>query len=507
MHCQEELYIILSDLCNISCGHCVSMSGPKSSRFKMTPEERKALIQWISARHSIRQVHFSGGEPSIQIPLIQAFQAGIDRNVKYAMTTNGWFGNKPAQVLDAIRLDEIFVSYDRFHAQFIESRIVRALLEECIRRGLQTTLKFTINEPEDLMLTRDVLVDGVRLWINQVIKSGRYFTMQEPESSMIQDDAWDGVCPSIDDRINSLERIVYCTGQGLSPCCGPLGFDRMKHPGSVYSLLAEEYLEKNELRKLVASSPFAKQAERSGIDFSCSGARSRCDACRFVHGDFIQAGLPSRYDLTNQCAYPAYFPLKSKLSMVEAESLGKSWDLSYFCTGPIPEHLKDPAPSLLSLGIRAARVTTSNIAEAMSLYERVYLTPFASYLSENRCKEISDKLQVFLLNATNVRLYSFLGKSIGIFAAVAPYSHPKLSDHFVHVGFVGYDRNAAPKEVSVALKKDWMWQVNIMGSLTHTHTHTHTQFSARIQWFNVASQRFFETNGLLPRVLEVSKNV
>ncbi|MBI4924889.1 MAG: radical SAM protein [Bdellovibrio sp.] len=509
----EELYIVLSDLCNISCDHCISSSGPQSKRFLLDKEEVEQLTHWINIRHRVRSVHFSGGEPTLQIELIQKLQAGIRRLVNFTLTTNGWFGKRPESVLDSIKIDEIYVSYDKFHAKYISEKNIKTLLKECVKRKIRTSLKFTIEEQADLKLASNVLVDGVKLFINRLIQAGRYNSLgkeSSKESSIVQADVWDFKCPSISERTNGLERLVYYPGKGLSLCCGPLSFDGAKRYEYVFSSLDTAYTEGNHLRKLLDFFSFRDQAQKSGIDISSYSVKSQCDACFFMHADLSYACLPSRYTLVNQPNYPAFFETQKKLNIKDAKSLCQKWDLNYL-------FLKTISLKNLNLamnepnshneewgGVTLESVDTQNICKAMTLYENVYLRSFMSFLSKNRQEEIENKLRSFLLTSTQARLYLKKGEPVALFAAQAPWEHPLLSFQTVHIGFVGYDRNKLTHLEAQKIKNDWISRATHLGN---RFIGQNTTISARIQWFNENSQRFFENLGFVSHFLEINKNI
>src|SRR5271168_3964517 len=86
-----ELYLVLSDLCNFSCAHCINSSGPKGSRWDLAQDAVEALASQINAVSRVKALHFTGGEPSLRMSQIRRLQSLLGSKTSFAMTTNGWF--------------------------------------------------------------------------------------------------------------------------------------------------------------------------------------------------------------------------------------------------------------------------------------------------------------------------------------------------------------------------------------------------------------------------------
>jgi hypothetical protein len=436
-------------------------------------------------------IHFSGGEPTLHLEEISALQKEIKRPLKYVITTNGWFGSRPSAVLGKIQLDEVFVSFDRYHAEHISEETVRGALQACRDFGIKTFLKLTLENPADIAYASRLLIDGVGLRTNRIVRVGR--NSQNSAEDLAELTAlFSGTCPSLEERrYSGLERVVYHPGRGLTPCCGPLAYDDQGPASEVYSDIDSTYSEKNPLRQALKETSFeaffeAKKLLRPDVKFT-----SACDVCSLLHRG--THSMPSLYSLTTQQHYPATFSANEELHPLVFAALRANWECSY--------HLKkDPGPQLESSGINAdqvVRICDDNVEAAMQLYRECYLARYESELGLNRSKTTTEAVRAFALNATHPFLLFEAGAPIAIFLGSMTRS-PIFQEEVFHVGFVGIATDISRTARSRAHQFLFAMMNGPSAALGKSLT-------CRIQAFNRDSIRYSKSLGFKIQFLEVIK--
>jgi hypothetical protein len=140
--------IMLTRRCNMTCGHCSVASGPG---IKDEPAETEILARADAlVAAGVRSVLLTGGEPMLRESLALELVDRLGKaGVPTSMTSNGFWGADPAHAARIVRalhrggLRLLTISYDRFHADFMDFRpvqnIARACAAECLAMNLNIT--------------------------------------------------------------------------------------------------------------------------------------------------------------------------------------------------------------------------------------------------------------------------------------------------------------------------------------------------------------------------------
>lgn len=204
-----ELYIVLSDLCNFSCSHCLNSSGPKSVKYRMTSDDVLSVARYINESLSIQKIHFSGGEPTLHLNLIEDIQKSVERPMRYAITTNAWLGRTPEKLFQRIKLDEVIVSYDKFHSPFVDVGVIANFIDRALEKDIRVTLSWVYEHLSEIADAKPLLKTGVKFHPARLIKSGRQ--EQTPGSEFAaQSQILKGTCPSFErERPHSKSRYGF----------------------------------------------------------------------------------------------------------------------------------------------------------------------------------------------------------------------------------------------------------------------------------------------------------
>ncbi len=492
---QFEIYIVLSDRCNFSCKNCLNSSGPKSKRYRLSDQEANDLIALINTNFDIKSVHFSGGEPTLELDQIENFQKAITRSVRYGLTTNGWFGKKAEKVLDRIKLDELVVSYDSFHAPFITTDVIRILVTAAIDRKIATTVNFVYETIADLAKASEVMVPGCKLKPSVLVQSGRQ-TAPNDLGGLVDNQAASGTCPSLDLKLSPLEKLVYIPGRGFSPCCGPLAFDEKADRELVFSKI-DNNLESNVLRKKLLTGTFADQFKQAGL--SGGTFQNRCDACAILYGVHIESGIPAKIDLLSQPKYPAYFAAKKLLQTEDSSILAEALNLGFIYSGKLGITSRVGSESL-DPRLVVQEIDDTTLVDFDRLYRSIYLLPNSEYITAVEGEQQLQGFRKFVEICHVKRLYYFEGVPVAALVLNHYKPHPFLESDTLHIGFIGYNKSILSAPLLSSIRTDWVASL-------HKNLTTSGIVSSSVQWFNMSSHKFHEKLGLKVAGLRVERRI
>ena len=143
----------LTELCNLSCTHCYSRSGPdRQTKGELTTAEALAFIDDLAAM-GVPLILFSGGEPLLRHDIWELADHAAEKGIKIALSTNGTLITAP--IADKIKKSGIeyagisldgatAATHDRFrHSPGAFDRSVAAFArcrEAGVRCGVRVTL-------------------------------------------------------------------------------------------------------------------------------------------------------------------------------------------------------------------------------------------------------------------------------------------------------------------------------------------------------------------------------
>ena len=491
---KSEIYIVLSDQCNFSCSHCLNCSGPKANRYSLSEKEISGLVQLVNEDSEIECVHFSGGEPTLRLDLIEKFQKAILSDVKYALTTNAWFGKFPEKVFGRIKVDELVVSFDKYHAPFVTRDVVKNAIAFAVRNNIKTTFNSVYESLADLADLEDFNSLGCEIKPSLLIQSGRQADVRD-DDGIVDKSIFDGTCPSLDQEILAREKVIYIPDRGFTPCCGPIAFDESGSNEQTFSPIDEDF-RKNKLRKELIARSFREQYESLGLEANDGAFHDRCAACVNLYGKHQSGKIPSKFELLTLNAYPQSIKIDSLLDLRDATQLSKSLSISYIYAGEMKPIESSKGDLDSRLVVRA--IDDQSLDDFRSLYREIYLKPFSNFISNREGDLQLIQGEEYLKICHLKSLYYKESQPVGILMLSRYNPHPDLKTETLHIGFLGYDRNLLSKEDREEIKSHWLSQIR--EGLPNSQ-----MISSTIKWFNLASLRFHEELGLTPRIMKVEK--
>lgn len=144
----EQFALTITRRCNIECGHCSVESNPRLPH-RTDPE---ALLRQLreAASAGVRAVRITGGEPMLLQPLVmQLLREARRLGMVSSMASNGFWGRTPEKAGELVRqlldagLNELALSYDRYHAAHLGPEPLCNIAREAARRGLGVSVVFT----------------------------------------------------------------------------------------------------------------------------------------------------------------------------------------------------------------------------------------------------------------------------------------------------------------------------------------------------------------------------
>ncbi len=131
-----SMRISITPRCNLNCIYCHHEGITGSSKYEMTPEEIVRICA-LSARHGVRKIKITGGEPLLREDVIEIVDgiSKIEGIEDVSMTTNGTLLEDLAGELKAAGLNRINVSLDTLRPD-VFSMISRGGELDTVLRGL-----------------------------------------------------------------------------------------------------------------------------------------------------------------------------------------------------------------------------------------------------------------------------------------------------------------------------------------------------------------------------------
>lgn len=275
-----ELGIVPGFACGFNCAHC-AVSGEAARGRRLTDAETDLLLETVR-RHSPRTLSFTGGEPTLYADKInRIISAHPDRGrLKVRLTTNGHFAKDRDSAARTLRsfaqLDEVQLSYDRFHAESLSLAQAGLLCRACGELSMGFSVVVAVSSPLDLAVPQDLRRFGdIAISFQKVLPLGR----AKANGLAYQYPAFDSAVLS--QSCPNKGQVFYICGRGFSICCSSMVFDG-DFPGVLHPTL-EEHLASG-FHGLVGSLRFSELLARSGLDPASLAPEhsSPCTLCEHI---------------------------------------------------------------------------------------------------------------------------------------------------------------------------------------------------------------------------------
>ncbi|MDD5210723.1 MAG: radical SAM protein, partial [Elusimicrobiales bacterium] len=210
------IVIVPGYACNFFCKHCIASGRKKRALSKIEIEKVTEAI----CRHKIKSISFTGGEPTLYVPLVNKILAGISGKaaLDVTITTNGWFAaeqSKAEKILASLpRLKNVQLSYDRHHKEFLHKDCVSNLYKACKSLKKRFSVVLTVSSPLDLPLIAELRKIG-RFTIG--VQKAMPFGAALKNKTYYKHAAFDNMVLSQKCPVRG--KVAYLPGYGFSACC------------------------------------------------------------------------------------------------------------------------------------------------------------------------------------------------------------------------------------------------------------------------------------------------
>ena len=221
------LDIFITSRCNYNCLHCAVRDYRFADKvLKIDIADSQNIISFLKS-YPIKEIRFTGGEPTLELDLINSIineTLKIKPNIQVTLLTNGWFcsdAHKCKQTLQKVtKIDNILVSYDKYHEDFIKVDSFLILKEFCVKHSISMKIAICIESPMDLIEMKKIEdTVGVKcayqktLPIKNALYNNCFYKYNHFDESILKCN-----CPGI-------QSLIYYPSLGFTQCCGTLLFN------------------------------------------------------------------------------------------------------------------------------------------------------------------------------------------------------------------------------------------------------------------------------------------
>lgn len=502
--CNYSLSIMMTSKCNFSCGHCIASCSTKDNYFRITDQSINEITNYINQHDSISHISFTGGEPTLCLEEIQKIQNKITRDVFYSITTNGCFAIENPSLLDAIKLQEIIFSYDKYHAKFISAEDIVSVINYYLKKSITSKINFTYESPEDFCLLDNFQEIGVKIISSPVIMAGKRkqekMSIKRPKINVFE------LCPNMKSASNDRERIFYFPNKGLTPCCGSLLFDELLPEEIVFSRLNEDY-RNNKLRHLLLNQELLLYLNKSEFlnkftnNFNFS---TTCELCELIKGCNIMNNIPSIEELFLQEQSSKYYKSNHKFSLEQATILNQKFQILYF-------YMLNPDNINLSLikmklpsSIHSQLIKDYNPEQTKECIDFIitnFYEKYSQYYDKDDMKAAKEEFPLYLSSLSPIaKIYKKHDKIVSVILINRYEENPITEAKTIHIGYWGYDKDQLTKEEAEGIKADWL-------RFICEQNNENVYIDASVDFFNTSGIKFVEQIGFVHSKFRLKKRL
>lgn len=154
-----ELSVVLTEACDARCPFCIAQSSRSSK--ELDPERLRGVLEQLKAEDVLRGIKITGGEPGLNIPLLDAALRAIfdvcGPGMEVSLSTNGTAVPRLKELRDLHRLESVHISRHHWDDRVNDLLFGRTMLSaEALRSALEE-----IGDPDLFVLNCLLLRDAV----------------------------------------------------------------------------------------------------------------------------------------------------------------------------------------------------------------------------------------------------------------------------------------------------------------------------------------------------------
>jgi len=289
----------ISNKCNFTCAHCCTESGPGESDL-IPLSLLESFLQSAVLKEGVKAFHASGGEPFLFPQHLEMISQHAAQHGKlFGVNTNAFWG-RSKYIKDLLRnerlkgLTNLFISYSKWHAEFIDVNTVREAIE-CAISTNKTVELMIVYEGEDELghYTRELTSNHPEMVVmrTHVEYIGRAANLPRADSARQYTEVISGC--------GEAKRPTLMSNGDFIACCNTVaykaGADGLM-AGSVFEkdsqILLEEY-KKNLLFSAIAhvGPNLIAAALRVDSTKNCHTSTDKCETCKGLLGNYDAADI------------------------------------------------------------------------------------------------------------------------------------------------------------------------------------------------------------------------
>lgn len=305
----EEAYasclgVILTETCNIQCGHCLPECKPgRTENLEWMALER--ILREAKLGGSVTKIAFTGGEPFLVLNMLrQAVVLCVELGFRTSVMTNGFWAISVPQARDTLQrlpgLTELGLSTDTFHQDFIPVERIRNAITVGQELGIRCLVRVCVlSHPEEAIERIREQLSGLdelyTLQIQPIQPMGRAVNL-EPDRNLTNLTA----CL----RCKAADSPSVTTSGDVTACCGASNHWLGRHPlhfGNIFEHSVDRVLKVGDENPIVQAlrlwgpwwllNVVQKQASREGVSLPPLPSASFCSVCEYLNADGVRAGL------------------------------------------------------------------------------------------------------------------------------------------------------------------------------------------------------------------------
>lgn len=323
--------------CPLSCSHCCFESSPQNPH-RLSKEQIFATIDALDV-NVYRMIAFTGGEPILLgKTLEEAIARSSNKGLNTRLVTSAYFGknyNRALKIIENLKtagLDEISISWDDYHEEFVEFSAIKNVFSISQELGISVAINCVQDNDsgwssERIRLELGIADDDRSIVVDSPInKTGRAETALN--TAEIREESLIGPCPYV------VTGPTLSAKNKLLACCGVIQETNhlvINHDFKPEFL--ESDIEKAKSSPLLAwlflRGPYAIMKEISktyNVEVpSESEVGGNCEACRVLfHNKKISEHIPSILEKKSYQVFSEISVLES-LGMLTPEQILKLW--------------------------------------------------------------------------------------------------------------------------------------------------------------------------------------
>lgn len=444
-----KLQIMMGLNCNFTCGHCLNDSGPGIRHADFSAKDAASVIEAIRLHPQISAIGFSGGEPLLYLEKIQSLLNSIHQvrsldTLTVSLTSNGALINRFAERISQMKIDQVVLSYDRYHSAFMSPQEFANAVILSKRLFKRVEINLVGGVETDLELVREVaLKEDIKVHISQPLRSGRY----KPETKLVSETFYKQLsCPNLSGKQSEYFKVSYFPGKGFSLCCGPLIFDAHTAEDILAFGALNDVLESNMLKVLHRTREVPIKTNES-LD---------CNACTNI---FKKPAVKRHLeDFHRNSSWSNLYPA-SEFSQTDLTDLAPLFQPRLIFTAP-RNSLVAPDTGSQSHHYRshlASVLTPEEVQTAAEFTRRSFYNHHSEHISPSDLERFdAQRDDFFALPLQSIRHFDSNGKLVAFLVMGKIEDYPHFKETVWHVGYGGMSSEVQNRGARESIKLDWL---------------------------------------------------